>query len=1076
MATKKRVLFIILLVFIVSVVFSVIPPQERAALIALYNATNGDNWNSNSNWKGNNNEPDGFSQIGTEGTWHGVSVSGDHVTNISLSSNQLSGSIPSELGNLGNLLGLMLYSNQLTGSIPSALGNLSNLAVLSLYSNQLNGSIPPELGNLSNLKHLYLQSNNLSGSIPSALGNLSNLQYFKLYNNQLSGSIPSALGNLSNLQYFYLYNNQLSGSIPSEFGKLNNLLELWMDNNQLSGNLPPELGNLSNLMGFHLSDNRLSGSIPPELGNLSNLLVLSLAYNQLGGSIPPELGNLSNLERLYLTSNQLSGSIPSELGNLSNLRYLYLCSNQLSGSIPISLTNLTELYSSQTNIGYNCLYTDNNTLRIFLNSKDPDWENTQTIAPKNISAAAISTSVIRVSWDVISYTNDAGGYRVYYRTTPQGLWTCAGMTADKYATFYDIKGLNPGTKYYFVVKTQTDSHSMNKNTVVSEYSKEASTTTMGPVTYTLTIQSSPDTGAIITISPNDNSGNGNGITNFTRTYNEGTEVTLTAPWTHNGGEFSKWTIDGADNTNLSIQVTMSSDHTLTAIYETAISPSILLNRSRLNYGASTSGPVTPAQFVFIENSGGGTLNWSVTVDSGWINCYPTSGVNTGNVSVRVDPSALSVGSHTGAIFVTDPDASNSPQKIDITLTVYKPGMTSKPFGEFATPLNGSTVRSSIPVTGWILDDIGVESVKIYRKEGDSLGYIGDAVFVDGARPDVEQAFPGYPFNYRAGWGYMMLTNFLPNGGNGTFDIHAIAVDIEGNQVPLGIKTITCDNANAVKPFGAIDTPAQGGTVSGTSFINWGWVLTPQPNQIPMDGSTIGVWIDGVKVGQPTYNIYREDIAELFPSYANSNNAAGYFYLDTTAYKNGVHTIQWTVADSAGNTDGIGSRYFTIQNSGYASNPQSLVTAHRSLGNETIYSIPINYHKPVILKKGCQPDTKIEEIYPDKNGIIDVKTRELERVEIHLRKKEELAYGIPGSATAKRQEAWRPGWTGYQVIGDHTKALPIGAFLDTERGVFYWQPGPGFLGEYRFVFWAKEANIERSLRKIVITIEPIFSID
>ena len=43
---------------------------------------------------------------------------------------------------------------------------------------------------------------------------------------------------------------------------------------------------------------------------------------------------------------------------------------------------------------------------------------------------------------------------------------------------------------------------------------------------------------------------------------------------------------------------------------------------------------------------------------------------------------------------------------------------------------------------------------------------------------------------------------------------------------------------AVLPFGAIDTPAQGGTASGSAFVNFGWALTPQPKSIPADGSTI----------------------------------------------------------------------------------------------------------------------------------------------------------------------------------------------------------------------------------------------
>jgi hypothetical protein len=239
--------------------------------------------------------------------------------------------------------------------------------------------------------------------------------------------------------------------------------------------------------------------------------------------------------------------------------------------------------------------------------------------------------------------------------------------------------------------------------------------------------------------------------------------------------------------------------------------------------------------------------------------------------------------------------------------------TSPPFGSFDTPLDGSTVMSSVPVTGWALDDVGVESVKIYMQENGRLAYIGDAVFVEGARPDIELQYPDYPNSNRAGWGYTLLTYFLPNGGNGTYTLHAIATDVEGNEVTLGTKTFTCDNANAVKPFGNIDTPTQGGEASGSSYRVQGWALTPQPNKIPEDGSTMNVFVDGVNLGHPTYNIYREDIAALFPGYANSNGAGWYLDFDTTSYANGVHTIYLTATDDAGNTDGIGSRFFTIQN-------------------------------------------------------------------------------------------------------------------------------------------------------------------
>ncbi|MGE5343199.1 MAG: M20/M25/M40 family metallo-hydrolase [Candidatus Omnitrophota bacterium] len=340
---------------------------------------------------------------------------------------------------------------------------------------------------------------------------------------------------------------------------------------------------------------------------------------------------------------------------------------------------------------------------------------------------------------------------------------------------------------------------------------------------------------------------------------------------------------------------------------------INLNRTQLYFSGTNSGVHTGSQDVWINNSGGGSLNWSATSNRSWLTLTPASGTNNGVITVSVNPTSLAAGTYTGTISLTSGSATNSPQSISVSLTVKSASQTSAPFGDFSTPANGATVQSSFPVTGWALDDIGVQSVKIYREQGSSLVYIGDAAFIEGARPDVQTAYPNYPQNFKAGWGYMLLSYFLPGGGNGAYKLHAIVTDLDGHSVDLGTKTITVDNAHAVKPFGTIETPTEGGTASGTSFINWGWALTPQPNQISTGGSTINVYVDGVYVGHPHYNVYRSDIASLFPGYANSNGAIGYFYLDTTAYSNGIHTIQWTVSDNHGNTDGIGSRYFVVQN-------------------------------------------------------------------------------------------------------------------------------------------------------------------
>jgi hypothetical protein len=149
-------------------------------------------------------------------------------------------------------------------------------------------------------------------------------------------------------------------------------------------------------------------------------------------------------------------------------------------------------------------------------------------------------------------------------------------------------------------------------------------------------------------------------------------------------------------------------------------------------------------------------------------------------------------------------------------------------------------------------------------------------------------------------------------GNGTYNLHVLATDNAGSVADIGTRTITVNNTASVFPFGTIDTPTQGGTESGT-FVNFGWVVTPQPNVVPIDGSTIWVFIDNARVGHPVYNNYRVDIATLFPGLQNSGGAVGYFYIDTTTLTNGLHTIAWVATDSTGHATGLGSRYFNVQN-------------------------------------------------------------------------------------------------------------------------------------------------------------------
>jgi hypothetical protein len=415
-----------------------------------------------------------------------------------------------------------------------------------------------------------------------------------------------------------------------------------------------------------------------------------------------------------------------------------------------------------------------------------------------------------------------------------------------------------------------------------------------------------------------------------------------------------------------------------------------LSRTALYFGFNGS-LITGAQPVALTFAGASGVSWTAASNQSNIQVLPTSG--SGNTLLQITATPGS----SGVVTITALTASNSPRQIQINVASAAIG---NPFGSFDTPANNTTgVVGAIAISGWALDNIEVTGVDILREPvtgepAGSLISIGAAVLVADARPDVQGMFPLYPFNYRAGWGYQMLTNFLPNGGSGTYQIHAIAHNKAGNQIDLGTKTIAVNNPLAAKPFGSIDTPAQGGTISGADYINFGWALTPQPAMLPIDGSTITVVIDGQIVGHPTYNQFRSDIANLFPGYANTGGAVGFFHLNTTTLANGVHTISWNAFDNQGHGEGLGSRYFSVLN---------------TTGGEA----------------ALEPDQP-ESLPPAADDDCSVTMEEMGRIELHI-----------GAVR------------GNMLVLGEARALPIGSSL--KGGVFYWQPGPGFLGEHNLQF-------------------------
>ncbi|TXG53178.1 hypothetical protein EZV62_022347 [Acer yangbiense] len=145
-------------------------------------------------------------------TWFHVTCNNDNsVIRVDLGNAALSGQLVPQLGLLKNLQYLRVQKD---------LGRMMNDGVSlhcsarELYSNNISGPIPSDLGNLTSLVSLDLYLNSFSGPIPDTLGKLSKLRFLRLNNNTLTGPIPMSLTNITTLQVLDLSNNRLSGVVP----------------------------------------------------------------------------------------------------------------------------------------------------------------------------------------------------------------------------------------------------------------------------------------------------------------------------------------------------------------------------------------------------------------------------------------------------------------------------------------------------------------------------------------------------------------------------------------------------------------------------------------------------------------------------------------------------------------------------------------------------------------------------------------------------------------------------------------------------------------------------------------------
>mmetsp|Transcript_14135 Transcript_14135/g.28180 ORF Transcript_14135/g.28180 Transcript_14135/m.28180 type:complete len:339 (-) Transcript_14135:31-1047(-) len=204
--------------------------QNRYNLALFYYTLNGDKWTECSAHVGTRCTSTRYLDGADECLWFGNTCDEDkNLVKISLSANNLEGTLPHLLSEFPFLASINLDSNSLRGSIPPSLASLKNLNRLDLDNNKLNGTIPAEIFDLSKLEILDIDKNFLTGTISSKISKLTLLSYISIKFNKFTGTIPQAIMSLTKLKIFLLEGNKFSGNISDrlcdlfEHGELKHL-------------------------------------------------------------------------------------------------------------------------------------------------------------------------------------------------------------------------------------------------------------------------------------------------------------------------------------------------------------------------------------------------------------------------------------------------------------------------------------------------------------------------------------------------------------------------------------------------------------------------------------------------------------------------------------------------------------------------------------------------------------------------------------------------------------------------------------------------------------------------------------